>query len=264
MSKGKGSNPFFRNDGLVSLGPLGGNGDLPDTVQMPPAQKPGSGKMPVPDDSGKSLHVFEEPSQPAKESRPTRSQADSQAVQEWITRYRAANLQGKAAAGYLYVIAQQMLGKNIDVDTYCEYRNGFLRACGDPQDPIEVLMVEQLLLAHHSIGRLHCQSALAQHPDLAVAFSNAAARLAGELRRTAVALATYREKSRPTFNEAPGVAGRIAPEPQQEPERRSQKKQSGSKQGSNGVVPQCLRERMQPPIPAGSRRAAATGPNGEG
>ena len=43
------------------------------------------------------------------------------------------------------------------------YLHRVLEESGDPQDPIERMLVEQLCLAHHNIGRLHVQAAAAEH-----------------------------------------------------------------------------------------------------
>ena len=34
------------------------------------------------------------------------------------------------------------------------YLDSFLREAGAPSDPVECLLLEQLLIAHHSLGRL--------------------------------------------------------------------------------------------------------------
>ncbi len=263
------------DDGLVSFGPGNGNGNgsRPPTIKMPTSKNSHSAKAPVPDVPNDPVDLFGEPSPSAGEPRPTQPNVDPRILQEWANKFRAANLQDKASAGYLYLIGQQILGKNIDVDAYVEYRNGILKACGDPQDPVEALLLEQLLMAHHTVGRLLCQSSITEHPNLTVSFANAAARMAGELRRTAVALATYREKSRPVIDETSAVAGKIHPAAQQEPEPPKQKprmKSCDSKQGSkrngkhNGEIPQCLKERMDGEIPVASQPAASTGKNGRG
>jgi hypothetical protein len=65
------------------------------------------------------------------------------------------------------------------------YRDQLLRDAGNPPDPIERMLIEQLALAHHSIAKLHSKAAAAQTPDEANIYSGAASRLLGEFRRTA-------------------------------------------------------------------------------
>jgi len=72
------------------------------------------------------------------------------------------------------------------------YRNNLLAATGQPTDPIEVMLVEQLMLAHHRIGVLHIRAAEAATPERAALYNAAAVRLMGEFRKTSLALREYR------------------------------------------------------------------------
>lgn len=76
----------------------------------------------------------------------------------------------------------------------------FLERCGRPSDPVEVILLEQLLLAHHSAGMLHVTANRAKTADQAGHYFAATARLVAELRRLALALKSYRE--RPTSTPA--------------------------------------------------------------
>lgn len=55
------------------------------------------------------------------------------------------------------------------------------------------MLVEQIALAHHNIGRLHVQAARAETIQQANAYNSAAARLLAEFRRSVLALKSYRE-----------------------------------------------------------------------
>ncbi|MBM4089189.1 MAG: hypothetical protein FJ276_07140 [Planctomycetes bacterium] len=132
---------------------------------------------------------------PDPRQNPSATDADQAANQQQATRAVAHNLRTVAGAGYLYASLSGFLGQQINPDAYVQYFTQLLRDCGTPHDPIEVMIVEQLALAHHNVGRLYAKSALADHSDEAVAYASAAARLAGEFRRTALALNEYRGRA---------------------------------------------------------------------
>ena len=76
---------------------------------------------------------------------------------------------------------------------YAPYMEQLLVDCGDTADPIERMLIEQIALAHHNIGRLHVQAARAETIQQANAYNSAAARLLAEFRRTVSTLKNYRE-----------------------------------------------------------------------
>lgn len=59
---------------------------------------------------------------------------------------------------------------------------------GNPTDPIQCMLIEQVCLAHFRIGQLHARAAEAETVDAIKALTAATARLLGEMRRTALAL----------------------------------------------------------------------------
>lgn len=67
-----------------------------------------------------------------------------------------------------------------------------IRDAGKPTDPVEVMILEQLALAHFRLGQLHGSAGRAGKAEVAKIYNAAAARLLGEFRRTALALRTYR------------------------------------------------------------------------
>jgi hypothetical protein len=83
----------------------------------------------------------------------------------------------------------------IDIAAYQRYRDRLLADCGNPKDPIEVMLIEQLVLAHLNTGLLHCRSSHSNSIETAAVYLSAAARLTGEFRRTALALQAYRAAS---------------------------------------------------------------------
>lgn len=59
-------------------------------------------------------------------------------------------------------------------------------------DPIESMMIQQLIMAHHRIANLHVSAATAKKVDACETYSAMAQRLLAEFRRLALALREYR------------------------------------------------------------------------
>ena len=83
-------------------------------------------------------------------------------------------------------------GKVVESNGFRAYHDDILTASGKPSDPIEVMLIEQLLLAHHRIGDLHAHSACSESAEEAVLYNGAALRLMAEFRKTSLALREYR------------------------------------------------------------------------
>jgi hypothetical protein len=106
----------------------------------------------------------------------------------------ALNLRDNAAAGWLYLITNSTLGEKIGPDAFLVFRKLMLEEAGNPTDPIERMLIEQLALAHFSIGQLRIRSCTTDMPKMSLAFSDSATRLLGEFRRCSLALEEYRSK----------------------------------------------------------------------
>jgi hypothetical protein len=63
---------------------------------------------------------------------------------------------------------------------------------GNPTDPVQRMMIEQLVLAHFRIAQLHVDAGYCKHAEGMKLYTAATARLLGEFRRTALALRAYR------------------------------------------------------------------------
>ena len=85
------------------------------------------------------------------------------------------------------------VSKEIGTAAFKVYRDGLLKQAGSPTDPIEVMLIEQLALAHHRTAQLHAQAEQAKSVEESKVFTMAAVRLTGELRRLALALSQYRQ-----------------------------------------------------------------------
>jgi len=84
-------------------------------------------------------------------------------------------------------------GNRVGPNGYRIYLERLLKRAGDPQDPIERMLIKQMALAHFRVAQLHVQAAEATTAEDAKQYSTMAIRLAGELRRTALAIRQYRQ-----------------------------------------------------------------------
>jgi hypothetical protein len=62
---------------------------------------------------------------------------------------------------------------------------------GNPTDPVQRMMIEQLVLAHFRIAQLHVDAGYVKGAEGMKLYTAATARLLGEFRRTALALRAY-------------------------------------------------------------------------
>ena len=69
---------------------------------------------------------------------------------------------------------------------------------GNPTDPIEIILIDQISMAHLITGYLYVNGLNAASVECAGAYLGAGARLTGELRRTALALQDARVPPRKT------------------------------------------------------------------
>jgi hypothetical protein len=181
------------------------------------------------------------------------------------------------AAGPLYLMAssQPVLPIGREPGGYLTYRERFLAGCGNPQDPVEVLLIESLMLAYHNAGRMLVLSAGAGESDTNVAYADAAARLMAELRRGALALQDFRAKARDAQREKrENTRGKGAKPKGDKPRKKAdssphhrarQKKAHNGKLGSNGHgVPLCLQKRFELPTPDESLPAEVIDCGGRG
>ena len=91
------------------------------------------------------------------------------------------------------------IAKEIDGSAFRAYRDGLLKDAGSPTDPVEIMLIEQLTLAHHRVAQLHAQAEKAKSADELKVYLVAAVRLTGELRRLALALKQYRQPTKRQF-----------------------------------------------------------------
>ncbi len=68
----------------------------------------------------------------------------------------------------------------------------YLKAAGNPTDPTERMLLEELFMAHHRLMQLHGEAALTNSLEGQKVLNTLAVRLQGEIRRLALALRHYR------------------------------------------------------------------------
>jgi hypothetical protein len=151
----------------------------PVLLEPPPWDLPAE-KRPIPNARGTTS---------PQHLRPKAPQADDEPE---TVRKQAYLLQNEAAALYLGGSHGSLFQGQMRPLAFNAYVHQLLHDAGDPKDPIERMLVEQLILAHHNIGRFHVLSADAQGVTEACLYQAAVARLLGEFRKTAMALKSYR------------------------------------------------------------------------
>ena len=146
---------------------------------------------------------------------PSGAGRDRRTAEQAVEHY-ANHIANTVGSAFMYMTTSGVF-REVDCQAFKRYRDNLIAGCGSPNDPIEVMLIEQLALAHLNIGRLHFRSATADGLEGARVYGALAIGLTGELRRTAIALQAYREKSRAIEAgpsqaatppvEAPGPAG---------------------------------------------------------
>jgi hypothetical protein len=86
------------------------------------------------------------------------------------------------------------LDKFFTSHAYKVFLERLVEDAGNPQDPVEVMMLEQLALAHFRIGQLHASAGQAKGIEAAKIYNAVTARMLGEFRRTALALRLYKSR----------------------------------------------------------------------
>ncbi len=184
-------------------------------------------------------------SQPGKPA--TKPQPPQPTIEEIIAQ-QAANLKDVTGAAQLYIAVTASIAPHITTEAFKLYRQKLMEQAGSPTDPIEIMLIEQIALAHFHIGRLHLKSCSTAQAQLAVAFADAATRLTAEFRRSALALEDYRAKQLARRQAVAGSVPVQEPEPQATPEQKARKKESAAKlkPTEDKEMPEWLRKRVSP------------------
>src|SRR5262249_38409261 len=127
------------------------------------------------------------------------------------TEQKAENLKQLATPSYLYGALVAVHGPStFDVQAYKVLLDDFLREAEAPADPLVRMLLEQIFLAHHVVGRLNSTAGTRDKIEEIQLFHAAAARLMAEFRRHLLALKAYRQ--RPADKQADVPAPRAEPE----------------------------------------------------
>ena len=95
-------------------------------------------------------------------------------------------------AAVLAAVTAKQFGGNVEMPGFKAYRDGIVAGAGQSTDPIETMLVEQLIWAHFRVADLQIQATIAGAADITNIYTTAAARLMAEFRRSAMALREYR------------------------------------------------------------------------
>jgi hypothetical protein len=95
------------------------------------------------------------------------------------------NVAGKAFKGAVNPVA------------FKAFLDSVLTAAGNPSDPIEIMLVQQLTWAHHHVGNLVSKAASATALQEVEVYNQALTRIMGESRRCSLALREYRSGASP-------------------------------------------------------------------
>jgi len=117
----------------------------------------------------------------------------------------ASHLQETSGSAYLYCSMAPVF-REVGPEAFKAYLLKVLEEAGNPTDPIERMLVEQIVLAHHNIVRLHVKAASADDLESARVYLGSAALLTGEFRRSISTLKSYREPTKAPAGKAE-VAG---------------------------------------------------------
>ena len=168
----------------------------------------------------------------------------------------AHNLRHTAAASYLLALTQSTLGGGMPSESYGIYIEKLLTDAGDPTDPIERMMVEQIAMAHHSIGRLYVKAASSNDLERTKVLGEGATKMLAEFRRLAVALKKYREPTVPNNvmlvnqqnvahnQQVALVNDDLAVKQEAFQPKTTHKKTSTTEQGSNGAIEHVAQEQF--------------------
>lgn len=107
----------------------------------------------------------------------------------------AGQIRESAGAAFLYG-SMAGLFENVGTAAFKIFRDRLLADAGNPTDPIEVMMIEQIVLAHMNIGRLQFKSASTDSLEAAKVYGGLSIQLLGEFRRNCLALQAMRFAAR--------------------------------------------------------------------
>lgn len=162
-------------------------GDLLVNSIQPLASPADSGKTPAPKKRGKRLQPAPAlPPPPAFDNAPLGDARGALTIREIYPLTALLNVLAPTLKHYATAQGVKL------------YRDQMLAAHGNPTDPVEVMMLDQLLLAQVRIGLLQSQAAKIDAPEAVHVLQSDANSTMAEFRKTALALREYRSPKAPT------------------------------------------------------------------
>ena len=183
----------------------------------------------------------------------------------------ASSLREMTGAAHLSEAVAKSLTDRIPGEAFKIYRDRLIQDSGNPTDPIEVMLIEQIAMAHFHIGRLYLRACHTDNHKLATAYADAATRLLAEFRRCTLALEDFREKQAARKDRAACIDAVNKPVPVESNGKshhrasaNGKKKAVGSQLRTTGEIPECIRRRMGYAVSGEVRSTVGIGNNGEG
>ena len=118
------------------------------------------------------------PPAPAPQPEPVAAVSDEQ---------MAWRLENGGAAAYVKSAVTAGLGEVGDINVVHQYVTNMSKKC-DVDDPLQRMLLEQILIGYHRLGALHESSSRSRTPEAAVAYNGAAVKLLAELRKSMLTL----------------------------------------------------------------------------
>ena len=95
-------------------------------------------------------------------------------------------------AAYLFAIHATVVGKKASIEGAKEYLQQLMADLGNPTDPLEQMVIQQIAIAHHSLGRLHTGRATATTAAQIKQLDTATTQQSAEFRGLVQVLVDYR------------------------------------------------------------------------
>ena len=125
--------------------------------------------------------------------KPTSSQSSSTPEQPSMTVDLQASVVKRGITPTALAMVLDM--ENMIVAAGCRvYLDDLVRESGNPSDPVEIMLLEQLAMCHQYSIQMQALSKKAEGIEAIELYLSGAARLSGEFRKTALALKEYRKK----------------------------------------------------------------------
>lgn len=142
-----------------------------------------------------------EPGNKSADSSTTQNpQAQRQPTAAERTAHRAKLLKSVFAAQMSTAIH---LDGSFDQAAFRAYMDQLLIDAGNPTDPVERILIEQIAMAHLRVGDLSVLAAGSRGNESTKILTGATARLIGEVRKTALAISAYRARGRRSKKPSP-------------------------------------------------------------